>query len=75
MVEEGADIYCRLIAEQLRALDKKEPGLILICKAQAPPKNRAARQPYFGCICTDAGRAYIRRYEAVGTDRRTRMDA
>lgn len=54
-VRGGADVYDYGIAKTLRAIQKDFPTFIKIVPAVDPPKNGAAKQPYFGAITTTAG--------------------
>jgi|GEM_PF-2798556 len=51
---EGCDIYNYGDAVDGRRLEAA--GLVAIVKAVNPPKNGAARQPYYGVAITAAGR-------------------
>jgi len=55
-VRDGADIYSRQVAMLLRQMARRRPPLVDIVEAMGAPENGAARQPYFGCIATGAGR-------------------
>lgn len=59
-VAEGADVYAYELAVDLREIERESPGLIFICEPKDAPQGGTERQPYFGCIATDAGRARIR---------------
>lgn len=58
-VKNGADIWGYRNAQLLRSIQKKRPELIEIVPAMECPPGHL-RQPYFGCIATDAGRALLR---------------
>lgn len=55
----GADVYDRALAGELRQVEKDHPELISIGKPQMYRGNGTDRMPYFGAICTDAGVAAI----------------
>lgn len=55
-IENGADIYSRHDAEQLRDLKKKRPDFISICKAKMYKGSGVDKMPYFGAILTNKGR-------------------
>lgn len=58
-VQNGADIYSLLLAEQLREIEKQHPEYIDICKPQAYTGDGSDQMPYFGAIATKAGCAFI----------------
>lgn len=58
-VKNGADIYSRLLAGQLREIEKQHPEYIDICKPQDYTGDGADQVPYFGAIATKAGCDYI----------------
>lgn len=63
-VKSGADIYSHALALKLREIEQEEPELIWICKARHAPVDGAVQQPYFGCICTKAGRQELARLQS-----------
>lgn len=58
-VQDGADIYSRLLAEQIREIEKQQPEYINICKPQAYTGDGSDQMPYFGAIATKSGRDFI----------------
>ena len=55
----GADVYDRALAGELRQVEKDHPELISIGKPQMYKGTGVDRVPYFGAVCTAAGRAAI----------------
>lgn len=68
-VRYGADVYGLADAKLYRDLEKL--GLVNICPAMNAPKDAAKRQPYFGCIITDAGKAALREFKLRSLNRNT----
>lgn len=67
-VRSGRDIWNFGLASDLRQVEKKCPHLLTICPAMNAPKDGTQRQPYFGCIATDAGREYLNTRPLVAAD-------
>lgn len=60
-VEHGADVYDYALAKRLRHIERANPGLVTITEPQMYRGDGTDRMPYFGAICTAAGRAAIAR--------------
>jgi len=57
-VGNGANIWDRSPAMDLRRIEKETPGLIRIVKARANPPGHM-QQPYFGCKLTARGKRVL----------------
>ncbi len=58
-VKDGADVWGYRDARLLRSVQAKRPELIEIVPAMERPPGHM-RQPYFGCIATEAGRQALK---------------
>lgn len=58
-VKDGGDVWGLGEARCLREIKLRWPDLVTITKAMDVPADGAARQPYFGAILTDKGRAAV----------------
>jgi hypothetical protein len=58
-IRDGADIYARHIAMQLREIQKLHPEYIDICKPMAYEGDGSDQVPFFGAIATPAGIEFL----------------
>ncbi len=60
-IETGADVFDIVLANTLRAIERKAPELIMITQPHGHYTVRD-RHPYFGARCTALGEKAIRNY-------------
>ena len=58
-VREGADVTGYLLAKTLREVEGANPEYIWIGERAGDYPNMKEKLPYFGCILTDEGRAFL----------------
>jgi hypothetical protein len=59
-VKDGADVYDRGLAAELRDVERRFPNLIKITEPMMYKGDGTDRVPYFGAIATPAGKRAIR---------------
>ena len=59
-VKEGADVYSWDLAETLRRLDHRAPGLVNFTEPMTAQGPAYQRQAYFGAAVTESGRRLLR---------------
>lgn len=65
-VEDGADVYSRLIAELLTEVSRARPGWIEITKPMMYDGDGTDQVPYFGAILTPDGLEAMDQFFEVG---------
>jgi hypothetical protein len=61
LVRDGADVYSRFLAGQLREVERVFPQFVSIGAAQMPHTDVKRESPFFGAIATPAGIAQAER--------------
>lgn len=62
-IENGADVYDRIIAQTLRKLEREHPDWVNLGDAMNAPEDGAKQQPYFGAILTAKGKKALKGIE------------